>query len=360
MTEKSRLSIQDPNLFDYEVKSYPQGYVRLDRNENIVIPNELVRKLVESAFEDLDIRVYPDENIVDYISQWENVSPSQIVVGNGADDILYKLSLAIYRDGGKAILNVPTYSMYRWFLERVSAEISEVLLKPDFSLDFESIHKNYDRNVKAIYICSPNNPTGNPFNKFSIKRLLDEFDSIIILDETYSFFSRERAVELLREGYENLVIIRSFSKIGFAGIRFGYALASENLASTIHRFQPPYSVNSMTLAIVKEVIKNFDLIENVIKEVVNERDRMYRRLKRFRELIVYPSEANFLLIRVLEGSFRGLLDFLLSRGIVVRDVSNMPLLENCFRLSIGTMETNDNVLESIKAFYEEFGGVYNG
>lgn len=357
---RPRLSTSESNLTNYEVVSYPQDFIRLDRNENIAIPSELVMKIIYSAIQNLDVRIYPNERVIDYISDWEDVSPSQVILGNGADDVLYKLSLAFFNGGGRSILNVPTYSMYRWFLERVSVDISEIQLKEDFSLNLEGIRKSYDKDVKAVFICSPNNPTGNKFSKESIKRLLDELDSIVIVDETYSFFSKERAIDLMKEGYENLVIIRSFSKIGFAGIRFGYALASEYLAGIIRMFQPPYSVNSITLAIVEEIIENFNLVEKAIKEVVRERDRLYANLKRFREFDVYPSDANFLLIRVLEGSFSGLLDFLLSVGIVVRDVSSMPLLRNCFRLSVGTRRVNDALLEHIRTFYDEFGGVYNG
>jgi len=342
------------NLPEYRVSVLNRRILRLDRNENFVIPKEVVQTIINRALRDVDLRRYPDEEVELYhtLADFLDVHEDQLVIGSGEDDIIYKTSLAFLGRGGEAIIVVPTFEMYKWAVERVGGTSRDVLLNEGFSLNVERVLEAYNERTNLIFLCSPNNPTGNSFSEQAIRTILDSVDCAVIIDEAYYYFSNKSLISLLNENYENLIIMRTFSKIGFAGIRLGYLVASKKVASIVRKFVMPYSINTFSLLIGMEIIRNFDLIQESIGRLIKERERLANELKKFNQLLVYNSETNFLLVRLLEGNVKELIKQLMDKGIAVRDVSKYPLLANCFRVTVGNAKMNDSFLRAIKEILE--------
>ena len=348
MRKIERILKELESLPEYRVSVLSREALRLDRNENFVISQEIVKAIIKRALKDIDPRRYPEEEIELYttLAEFLGVRKDELVLGSGEDDIIYKTSLAFLRNDGKAIVVVPTFEMYKWTIERVGGIVQEVLLNEDFSLNAQRVLEAYDDKTNLIFLCSPNNPTGNSMSEEAIRTILDNVECAVILDEAYYYFSNKSLINLLiEENYENLAIMRTFSKVGFAGIRLGYLVANKKIASIVRRFIMPYSINSLSLSIGLEIIKNFDLILDSIRDLIKERERLINELRKFEKLLVYNSETNFVLVRLLEGSIKELINQLTSKGVIVRDVSDYPLLANCFRVAVGNTKMNDFFLQ---------------
>jgi len=349
MSEKLPINSKFNGLTVYPVPNYDSSYIRLDRNENYCIPKEYISYLVEKAVKDVDLRLYPSiDLLIREISSRFAYDEKYIAVANGGDDILYKISLAMLRSGGDAIITPPTYSMYRWIIERCGGDVKEVLLKGDFSLDVEGILESYNDRTKLILISNPNNPTGNLFRKNSIVKLLENVDALVVIDEAYGEFSGESSIDLLSRGFENLVIVKTFSKLGFAGVRLGYALGRGKLMEYIKKYIPPYNINSFSIQAGVYIIREYDRIMFYIEKCIEERTFMLESLKEMEGFIAYPSKTNFILVRSLVQPVNTIIKGLLRHKIVVKDLSSQPLLENCFRVTVGDRDMNRQFLTIFK------------
>lgn len=343
------------HLSEYKISKYNNGLIRLDRNENFFIPKYFTINLVKKAIENIDPRKYPDEEAIlyDALSNFLGIDSDQILIGSGSDDLIYKLSLALINKNDEAIINVPTFTIYKWAIERVGGTVKEVSLNNDFTLNTNGLLEAYNDKTKLIFICSPNNPTGNIFSVTDIRKILENVDCVVIIDEAYYYFSKRSLIKLLNEGFENLIIIRSFSKIGFAGIRLGYIVTSKKIASIIRKFIMPYSISTFSIFVSLEIIKNFNTIQKLIDKHIKERERVYKELRKFEKITVYPSYANFLLVKLIKGDVNILVDALKSKGIIVKDVSSYPLLNNCFRVTIGNINMNNIFLDALGEILHE-------
>ncbi len=342
-------------LADY---SYPpdvsEEMIRLDRNENTFIPIELIRNMVKNVTHIVDIRKYPDEGpLYNALSRFLGLDNERIVIGSGGDDIIYKLSLAFIDKGEEAIVVVPTFKIYRWAVERVRGRVKEALLNHDFSLDIDRVLELYGKNTSLIFICSPNNPTGNIFSETSIKLILENVECPVVVDETYYLFSGKSLENLFEEGFENLILLRSLSKIGFAGIRLGYLVADNKITSIMRKFIMPYSLNTFSISIGLEVVRNFGMINAFIEDLIEERERVLSNLRSIKGVKAYDSYTNFILVKLLNKEVSIAIQALRRQGIVVKDVSTYPLLGNCFRVTIGSREVNDRFLKVLEEVMNE-------
>ncbi|MGC8750949.1 histidinol-phosphate transaminase [Hydrotalea sp.] len=296
---------------------------------------------------------YPDphqKKLKAAISAVKSVPADQIFLGNGSDECIDILFRTFCEPGvNNVIVCPPTYGMYE-----VSAAINDVAVKkapltPNFQLDTLAIENLVDGNTKIIWLCSPNNPSGNSLNRTDIETILNNFNGIVVIDEAYINFSRQKSfIQELTE-YPNLVILQTFSKAwGLAGLRLGMAFAQQPIISIMDKVKPPYNINQLTQEIVTNALQEVGMVNDMIKEIVAMREAL---AKVFLQIPVvekvYPSDANFLLVKVKNA--QSVYNYLLTKGIVVRDRSNVILCNECLRITIGTEQENTMLVDALAA-----------
>ena len=297
---------------------------------------------------------YPDPlqfKVKQKITVIKGVPPRNIFLGNGSDEAIDILFRSFCRPGiDNVILVPPTYGMYQ-----VSANINDVAvqnipLTAEYQLNMEGIAEAIDANTKLIFVCSPNNPTGNSINREDIETLLANFDGIVVVDEAYINYSRQKSfIQELTE-YGNLVVLQTLSKAwGLAGLRIGMAFASEEIIEVFNRVKPPYNINQASQKLALEALDNLEQVNNWIKETLLERDKLVLGLKNLSFIIdIYPSDANFILVKT--ASSKAIYQFLVEQGIIVRDRSKIELCEGCLRITIGTPAENTQLINTLNLF----------
>lgn len=294
---------------------------------------------------------YPDPlqlDLKDAISNIKGVPIENTFLGNGSDEAIDLLFRAFCNPGkDNVIVLPPTYGMYEVSANINDVEIRKVSLLPDFQLDMEKIAETIDKNTKLIFICSPNNPTGNSINREDIETILANFNGIVVVDEAYINYARQKTfIQELTE-YANLVVLQTFSKAwGLAALRLGMAFSSTTVIDVLNKIKPPYNINQATQDLAFEAIKNIAQVNEWIKESVAERDRLSKALSAINIVKkVYPSDANFILTEVTDAL--KIYDTLVEQGIIVRDRSKVTLCEGCLRITVGTKEENDKLLKTL-------------
>jgi len=297
---------------------------------------------------------YPDplqRSLKEKISAVKGVPAHNIFLGNGSDepiDLLYRAFCNPGKDN--VIITPPTYGMYE-----VSANINDVFVKrapllPNFQLDIDLIESLISPQTKLIWICSPNNPTGNSMQREDVELLLNNFNGIVIVDEAYINYSRSKSMIAELVEYPNLVVLQTLSKAwGLAGLRIGMAFASEDIIQILNRIKPPYNISEVAQ---REALNSLDHIEQVndwIRTTVKEREALSVHLKQLSFVQhVYPSDANFLLVKFNDP--REIYHYLVGNGIIVRDRSNVLLCEGCLRITVGTPDENRKLLKVLSEY----------
>ncbi|MCS7097723.1 MAG: histidinol-phosphate transaminase [Candidatus Methanomethyliaceae archaeon] len=336
----------------YEV--IPKSIIRMGLNENFLINEYFLRTILMEALQNVDVRAYPDAKgakaaraIAEDLGIWED----EVIVGNGSDEIIDLIAKVFIRRGLAFIID-PTFEMYKFYVELYGGKVKSILTDENFNLRADIVLSQID-DVKAIFICSPNNPTGNQFKKDEIMKIIKEFNGLIILDEAYADFAPYSLI-MDATKYNNLIVLRSFSKAyGLAGLRIGYAVSNNEIISYLKAAQSPYSVNSIAQEVCKLVLNNKQVFKSFIKSVIEERVYLTAELSMISGIKAYPSDANFILIRSLALPSSYICEELKKHDILVRDRSNLPLLDNCFRVTVGRKSDNMKFIEGLKRILEE-------
>jgi len=304
----------------------------------------------ESPFEN-GINRYPDnkhKNLKTVISKNKNINVNQVVFGNGTDEILDLIVRVFCNPNKDKIITLPpTYGMYDVIAKTNGVENIEITLKSDFSIDTDKILDLKTSNIKILFLCSPNNPTGNSFEINVLDNLIKKFNGIVVVDEAYIDFSSQKSLTNLIDKYENLIITQTMSKAyGMAGIRLGMGISNNKIISYINKIKPPYNVNTLTENKALEELNKIDEVKKNIDLVLNQRKLLLSSLEKldFVEKI-YKSDANFLLVKVDNADLR--YNQLLEKGIIVRNRSNQPLCQNCLRITIGTKIENNSLIKTL-------------
>ena len=285
------------------------------------------------------------------LARIKGVPAENISIGNGSDEII-DLAYRIFCNPGKdnVIICPPTYGMYAVNANINNIEIRKVNLTNNFQLDVDGILQATDSNTKLLFICSPNNPTGNNMNRADIEMLLNNFPGIIIIDEAYINYSKQKTfIQELTE-YPNLIVMQTLSKAwGLAALRLGLCYASLDIIDLFNKVKPPYNINEASQQIALEALKDTEMVNEWIRETVQQKEVLMNELKSlaFVEKI-YSSDANFILVKVVDADV--LYQYLAANEIVVRNRSKEPGCENCLRISIGTPEENENLLSALKKY----------
>lgn len=297
---------------------------------------------------------YPDPlqwQLKHKISEIKGVDPKMIFFGNGSDEAIDLVIRIFCSPGIDNIVSIdPTYGMYQVCADINGVDYREVLLTNDFQIDTDKLLKKVSDKTKLIFLCSPNNPTSNSFYRDDILFILNNFNGLVIVDEAYiDFSSNESFVPELRN-YQNLIILQTLSKAwGLAGIRLGMCFADENIISLMNKVKYPYNVNSLTLKVANDSLAQSDTKKIWVKEILSERERLNTSLIKFNCVEkIYPSDANFLLVKV--SNPRDLYTYLTQKKVIVRDRSSVRLCDGCLRFTVGSKEENNLLLESIKEY----------
>lgn len=274
-----------------------------------------------------------------------------IFLGNGSDEAIDILFRSFCNPGvDNVVLVPPTYGMYEVSANINDIEMRKVNLNDDYQLNLEGIAEAIDQNTKLIFICSPNNPTGNSINRPDIETILANFNGLVVVDEAYINFSRQKSfIQELTE-YANLVVLQTLSKAwGLAGLRVGMAFASEEIIEVMNRVKPPYNINEASQQLALQALQNTDQVNNWIKETLAERDKLVLSLKQFDFVLdIYPSDANFILVKTTDAN--GIYDYLVANGIIVRNRTKVELCEGALRITVGTPQENIILLDTLKNY----------
>jgi histidinol-phosphate aminotransferase len=304
---------------------------------------------------DNGVNRYPDPQqweLKERLAEIKNISAKQMILGNGSDEIIDLLMRAFCQPSeDKVVFCKPSYGMYKVAAQINDLRIAELELDSNFQPDVKTILENND--AKLLFLCSPNNPTGNLIDKKVLARLLSEFKGVIVLDEAYIDFASDASMVKELNNYPNLVILQTLSKAwGMAGIRLGIGLASVEIIEVLNKIKPPYNVNTLTQDKALELLSCEETYQEKVNTLLEEKNSMLNELRRLSFVKkVFPSQANFILIRV-ENANR-LYDYIIDNGIVIRNRTTVTLLENCLRISIGTPEENQQLLEVLKKFQDQ-------
>ncbi|MBA4154355.1 histidinol-phosphate transaminase [Flavobacterium sp.] len=320
-----------------EFTSTNQQLIFLDANEN--------------PFE-TGLNRYPDPkqlSLKQVLSKQKKVAETSILIGNGSDEVLDLILRAFCEPKeDNVITHPPTYGMYGVLSQLNAVENREVFLTADFQLDVDEILNQVTNQTKIIFLCSPNNPTGNSFSRASIEKIVKSFQGFVVIDEAYIDFSTQESWLTQLETYPNLIITQTLSKAyGLAGIRIGVLYASPAIISILNKIKPPYNINSLSQRQAILSLNQSDKLKNDLAALLGLRTILIEELSKLSFVVkVFATDANFILIRVDDANLR--YQQLLSKGIVVRNRSNQPLCENCLRITIGTRKENEQLLTILK------------
>ena len=297
---------------------------------------------------------YPDpqqRDLKQILSQIKNISTENMVLGNGSDEVLDLIFRAFCEPNQDNVISIsPSYGMYSVLANLNAVEYRKSLLNiTDFQPNLDDIFTKIDTNTKMIFLCSPNNPTGEIIKRNTLTEIVENFDGLVVIDEAYIDFSDEQSWIYELENYPNIIVTQTLSKaVGLAGIRLGILYASKEIISVLNKIKPPYNVNQLTQNKAIEILKDYEKINATTQVLIEQKEVLKQALENcsFVEKI-YPSDANFILIKVDNANKR--YDEFLEKGIVIRNRTNDDLCENCLRITVGTEEENSKLIETLKS-----------
>ncbi|TAJ12281.1 histidinol-phosphate transaminase [Marinilabiliaceae bacterium JC017] len=300
---------------------------------------------------------YPDpyqRQLKERISQIKKVPTENIFLGNGSDEAIDLVYRAFCEPGIDNVVSIdPSYGMYQVAADINNVEVKRVPLTKSFEPDVDGLLDAVDTNTKLLFLCSPNNPTGNCFKARDIEQLLITFQGIVVLDEAYIDFAPDKSFLSRLNEFPNLVILQTFSKAwGMAGIRLGMAFASEEIVTVLNKIKYPYNVNILTQQKALELLKETDTMQKWVNLLLEERTKLIEQLKDFQFVQqIYPTDANFILVKI--NNAKSLYNYLVDRRIIIRDRSKVSLCNGCVRITVGSPEENSQLTDALKAYNDE-------
>lgn len=336
------------------LKPYTSARDIYESNEGILLDaNENSLGSTFNEISELKLNRYPDphqNDLTKCVGDYYEIKKENLFFGVGSDeiiDLLIRIFCEPQRD--KVIIPEPTYGMYKVACDINNVETVTSYLDDEFQINVDALKQVYDEDVKLIFLCSPNNPTGNLLDKGSIVQLCKDLNSIVVVDEAYMDFSPGNSLIEEVKNLPNLVLLRTFSKAwGLAGIRLGYCIANEEIIKILFKVKAPYNINSLTRYVVARAMDNYQRKDEFVKHLLKERKKLSGELGKSPIVLkIYNSDANFLLIKFKD--VEKIKTELFNKGIIVRDRSNQPKLKNCIRISVGTKAENDFLIQTIKS-----------
>lgn len=335
----------------YHVPS-AEGMLKLDAMESpYPIPDAIKDEYLQSLSK-AQINRYPSADAAELVETLYELMdiPKDlgVLLGNGSDELIQLLALAC--DAGDTVLSVePSFVMYEMIAKFTRLNYQGIALDKNFDIDLDAMLDAINESEpKIIFIAYPNNPTGNAFNKESIKTIIESTDAMVVVDEAYYAYADESFLNEVNR-FDNLVLLRTISKIGFAGLRLGMLIANKETTTQLDKLRLPYNINTLTQISANFLLKHKDTIEKNASAIIDQRCRMFDTLSAINGIEVYPSQANFILFKAPDANL--FFDQLKQQNILIKDLSNAPMLENCLRVTVGTEEENSQFLSAVERFY---------
>jgi histidinol-phosphate aminotransferase len=328
----------------------PQGNFRakLNQNENPYDVPDAVKQEILYDMRSFEWTRYPDYNppaVREALSKTLSIRPDQILLAGGSNVLLYMIGLAVLAPGDSLLLTPPTFGLFELIGRFYNARVIRADQRPGFSYDTKKMIASA-RKAKLTFLCSPNNPVGNTIPLETLEELLKATRGLVVWDEAYAEFCGRTALPLL-EKYPHLLVLRTFSKaFGLAGLRLGYLMGRPELITEFSKVNIPYNVNLFTEAAALRLLGGTAWYREGVQRIVQERDRLFRELDAVGRVTAFPSEANFILIRVPDA--KAVFEALKTRGVLLRMINGHPLLKNCLRATVGTPEENQIFIEALK------------
>jgi histidinol-phosphate aminotransferase len=339
-----------------EIQAYhvpkSKNMIKLDAMESpFLVPEDLIEPYLAYLAE-AELNRYPDagaEELQQTLRELMGIPKGlDILLGNGSDELIQLLALAC--DTGDTILSVePSFVMYEMIAKFTRLNYHGVSLDENFQINLDLTLAAIRQNKpKLIFISYPNNPTGNAFDRQSIKKIIEESDAMVVVDEAYYAYAQDSFLEEICH-YPNLVLLRTVSKIGFAGLRLGLLIGNSETVSHLDKLRLPYNINTLTQASANFLLKEKDRIRENAQIIIDERSRLFDELAAIEALVVYPSDANFLLVKTPDAN--ALFAFLKTNGVLIKNFASHPQLSNCVRITVSDAGENNALLKQIKRFY---------
>jgi len=329
-------------------------FVKLDSNENFFVDADFLRQVFAETLKDVDFRLY-DPGVMaelrEALGRYVGVSGECVCVGSGAEHLIDFVVQSFLNVGDNVVCVVPSFFMYGKRVSLCGADVIDVPLRGDLSLDVDGILAKYNNRTRLVFVCSPNNPTGNEFGWDEVKALADGCSALIVVDEAYAEFG-DGSVCSKAVDKENVVVVRTFSKaFGLAGLRFGYLVANEKLASGFSKVIP-YTVGTVVARFVERLLDRRDVVDGWIRRVKEEREKLIKELRSIGGVKVFDSKANFVTFRPNVDAnrvYKGLLE----RGVVVKNLGSLPVIGHCLRVTVGLPYMNDKFLNVLMQILNE-------
>ncbi len=348
---KSRISKNVRSISPYSVPRI-ECSVKLDGNESPYDLEGEEKLLLSERLAELPVNRYPDPEALGVrtsLSRTVGFPADGILLGNGSDEIIQMIIEVFGGKSGCVLVPSPTFSMYRITSLTLGREVREVPLDENFDIDLEpTLEMVRAEDPDIVFLATPNNPTGNSFSEEKVLEILEASAGAVVVDEAYCDFSKKSYIPHI-EKYENLLVLRTMSKIGFAGARLGMLFARPQIATEVNKARLPYNINSLSQLIISFALENPEIIERKISLILNERERLHAALERIDAIHVYPTDANFFLVRVLDADF--LFTELVKSDILVRRFEGKGRLGDCLRITVGTKEENDRLTEALVGIF---------
>ncbi len=325
--------------------------IKLHANENShPLPASLIEQF-GTRLQELDLNRYPDPDSASLkktLAKRLNIDPAQLTIGNGSDELIQVL-IQIFCDPGDALaIPDPTFAMYNIIAKGMGVRPIPYSLNEDWDFEAEPfLEAIRNQGVKLIFFSYPNNPTGNCFNKNEIQKVIEGFEGIVVLDEAYYDFAQSSFIDQLSK-HNNLILLRSLSKIGLAGLRVGYGIAAPEIIQEMNKIRLPYNSNMLSQDFSDIVLSQFEIVKQQIDKIIEERKRVHQNLAKIEGVVPFKSDANFILFKTQKDS-SSIFKSLAERGVLIRDLGAHPRLKHCLRVTIGTPEENNRFLEELKA-----------
>ena len=349
------------NWFDEKIKKFSSigGYkkpdlvedsVKLDSNENYVIPKQFQNDIIASAKKNSDVRQYPlgrIDDLIKSISKFSKIPNSMIGVGNGSDQILDLILSNFASKKTKVLTSNPTFGFFEERCKLYSIPLIAIPFSDDMKLDIDEFTKQ-SKNADILYLDSPNNPTGFQFPKNELQKLIKSFKGLVIIDEAYGEFGDYTLSNMVKT-HENLIVVQTLSKsFGLAGLRLGYFIANKKFTEVIMSvLQYPYPLSTITIESGISALEKLNLMQNAVENIKTERKRIVENLRKYDAFDVFDSQANFVLFDA-HGSYKRIYSALAEQGISIRKLGKIGNHDGCLRVSIGTKEMNSKFLLAIR------------
>jgi histidinol-phosphate aminotransferase len=330
----------------------PSDIVKLNFNENLYMPRTRLVALLKEVAEECDVRLYPqeeEEKLREAIVEYLRLPQGCVAVGNSSDEVMDRITRLFLERGDQAVTFAPTFSVFRYCVKYQGAEYVAVPLRKGFKLDVGAMRDAFTPKTKLLYLCSPNNPTGNQFGLDEVEALVEEFAGIVMVDEAYGEYADYSVVPLIGK-YENLVVLRTFSKaFGLAGLRLGYAVANPLLARAVNKIPAPYAINTVTLTMGRKLLENVSVMKEAVAALKAERGKLINALNEIKGVEAFDSRANFVLFNTAKP-YEDVYVNMLKRGLIIKKLGKLLEYENCLRATVGLPDINAKLLNALREY----------